>query len=421
MTGVPSISALNTNNDLTYDAWNRLVKVKAGATELAAYEYDGLGRVIIKLSILNTQKREYFYNEQWQVVEERGWSSGAFSANPLSQYIWHPYYIDALAVRYYDDDMDNNLAEGNDGTHYYAQDANFNVTAVVNAGGTVLERYLYSPYGTPTILDADFAPDGDNFSDIENTHLYTGREYDSFTGLQLNRNRFYAAHMGRWVTRDPIGYEGGTLNLFEYARSAPLYSLDPNGTAQYYCEKYDFTPFMRWLDCVVACPSVAAPACVECVSCLKKFGKYPGGWFVCSPPCVACAATSGLNLMKCGPPPATTRKVCFDRVYLPISLPCTCNAGFGQGFASPALNPVISGLPAGFEVAERGGSGQIYFLNSWSCNDGTSFLTRTRDGQAARSCAGQTCSKSAGEKTGYTPAPCTGKEKRWAGVCPLGV
>jgi RHS repeat-associated protein len=101
---------------------------------------------------------------------------------------------------------------------------------VVNAGGTVLERYLYSPYGTPTILDADFAPDGDNFSDIDNTHLYTGREYDIYTGLQLNRNRFYAAHLGRWVTRDPIEYDGG-LNLYGYVGAMPTSFVDPNGTA----------------------------------------------------------------------------------------------------------------------------------------------------------------------------------------------
>jgi YD repeat-containing protein len=29
---------------LTYDAWNRLVKVKDGAVTTGQYEYDGLGR-----------------------------------------------------------------------------------------------------------------------------------------------------------------------------------------------------------------------------------------------------------------------------------------------------------------------------------------------------------------------------------------
>ncbi len=40
--------------------------------------------------------------------------------------------------------------------HGALHDANFNVTAVVNSSGTVLERYSYTPYGTPTYLDSSF-------------------------------------------------------------------------------------------------------------------------------------------------------------------------------------------------------------------------------------------------------------------------
>ena len=35
----------------------------------------------------------------------------------MAQYVWHPHYIDALAVRYYDADTNRNLAENNDGRH----------------------------------------------------------------------------------------------------------------------------------------------------------------------------------------------------------------------------------------------------------------------------------------------------------------
>ena len=63
-----------------------------------------------------------------------------------------------MAVRYYDSDTDGTLdgdtgGAVNDGTHYYLQDANFNVTAVVavvDSTTTVLERYHYTPYGEVT-------------------------------------------------------------------------------------------------------------------------------------------------------------------------------------------------------------------------------------------------------------------------------
>jgi RHS repeat-associated protein len=65
-------------------------------------------------------------------------------------------------------------------------------------------------------------------SAIANTHLYTGRERDAETGLQLNRHRFYASHMGRWVHRDPAEIIDG-MNLYQYLNSNPISSTDPLG------------------------------------------------------------------------------------------------------------------------------------------------------------------------------------------------
>src|SRR5690606_10837339 len=91
----------------------------------------------------------------------------------------------------------------------------------------VVERYHYTPYGEVTFLEPDF--DAISASTIENTHLYTGRERDPETGLQLNRHRFYHAQLGRWLTRDPIGYRGGTKNLYEYVATSPTGWVDPSG------------------------------------------------------------------------------------------------------------------------------------------------------------------------------------------------
>ncbi|WP_146586820.1 RHS repeat-associated core domain-containing protein [Posidoniimonas polymericola] len=65
--------------------------------------------------------------------------------------------------------------------------------------------------------------------DIVNEHLYTGRRTDPETGLQLNRYRFYHQQLGRWVTRDPIGYDAGSNNLYEYVGGMPTYYVDPSG------------------------------------------------------------------------------------------------------------------------------------------------------------------------------------------------
>ncbi len=213
---------------LVYDAWNRLVAVKDGSDFVQRNEFDGLGRRIVKQRYSGgslTETRHYYYNDQWQVVEERLPVLGGLSYRVDAQYVWHPHYVDALAMRYWDHDASG----GPDTEHYYLQDANFNVTAIVDDGGDAVERYAYTPYGKPTVLNPDFSVKMTQTSAIDNTHLFTGREYDWETGLQLNRNRFYASHLGRWANQDPIGYAGGSLNLYEYVGGAPTIWVDPIG------------------------------------------------------------------------------------------------------------------------------------------------------------------------------------------------
>jgi RHS repeat-associated protein len=133
-------------------------------------------------------------------------------------YSYHPQYVDAIAHRMRADD-----------SHIYLQDANYNVTSLLSSTGTVVERYSYTPYGEVTVLEDTYAADSDNKSDVDNEILYTGRERDVETGLQLNRNRWYHQQLGRWMSRDPIGYGGGTSNLYEYTSTDPLNYTDPLG------------------------------------------------------------------------------------------------------------------------------------------------------------------------------------------------
>jgi len=73
----------------------------------------------------------------------------------LEQIVWHPYYIDALAVRNYNSKPDGSGIEEENFTH----DTNFSVTAVTGNTGTVLERYQYDPYARLTVLEPNFTDD----------------------------------------------------------------------------------------------------------------------------------------------------------------------------------------------------------------------------------------------------------------------
>lgn len=58
---------------------------------------------------------------------------------------------------------------------------------------------------------------------------FTGRLFDEDTGLQNNLNRWYDAGVGRWLSEDPIGFEGGDGNLYRFVGNNPLDATDPSG------------------------------------------------------------------------------------------------------------------------------------------------------------------------------------------------
>ncbi|MBU1109987.1 MAG: hypothetical protein KKB51_25120 [Candidatus Riflebacteria bacterium] len=69
---------------------------------------------------------------------------------------------------------------------------------------------------------------GRHFASELSPYLYTGRRYSGFTGHYFNRNRYYSPALGRFVSKDPIGFAADT-NLYRYADGNPVLLTDPYG------------------------------------------------------------------------------------------------------------------------------------------------------------------------------------------------
>jgi len=73
---------------------------------------------------------------------------------------------------------------------------------------------------------------------IGNPLRFKGQYFDIETGLHYNRHRYYAPDLGRFISKDPIGFSGG-INTYSYAPN-PNNWIDPLGLASYCpceCEK----------------------------------------------------------------------------------------------------------------------------------------------------------------------------------------
>jgi len=53
--------------------------------------------------------------------------------------------------------------------------------------------------------------------------------YTDATGLIYVRRRVYDPRNGRWISRDPIGFAGGDVNLYRYVGNNPVNRVDPSG------------------------------------------------------------------------------------------------------------------------------------------------------------------------------------------------
>ena len=165
----------------------------------------------------------------WQAMEERNPYGGSGSTDtPTKEYIWGTYIDECIQIHLLVSAGPQQLPL----RHYYLlQDTLHRAVALTNSGGEIQEAYDTDAYGNTIIFTG---PGADNtwFTDDDtqssygaNDIIYCGYRYDAETENYYVRNRYYSPTLGRWLTRDPIGYRGG-INLCMYAGSNPAIATD---------------------------------------------------------------------------------------------------------------------------------------------------------------------------------------------------
>jgi len=96
-------------------------------------------------------------------------------------------------------------------------DALGSVAKTTNSAGTVLTTRRYDAFGNLEL-------------GATSGYAFTGREWDSEVGLYYYRARYYDPKIGRFLSEDPIGFDGG-INFYAYVGNDPTDLTDPLGLA----------------------------------------------------------------------------------------------------------------------------------------------------------------------------------------------
>jgi RHS repeat-associated protein len=186
---------------------------------------------------------------------------------------------------------------GTGGTiHYFHRNQQYSITAVTTSAGAIAERYAYSAYGEPTILDGSGSQISN--SSINNRYSYTGREWDATVGLhhfRAFRARWMSPKSGRFLGRDPIGYKGSPYDLYEYCESNSIARVDPDGT--------------------IAVPIVAAVAVTAVMACMTSALMEAEYYFQDNEYQRHCYA-SCVGAKRCGPEISSLTGIGFEAVNL---------------------------------------------------------------------------------------------------------
>jgi RHS repeat-associated protein len=185
-----------------WDAVNRLVAINyTGTNQQTQFQYDGFGRRVRITELQNgTATSDTRFVWRGNTLAEARDTTG-----------------NNVQTRYFEQGVQA-VTGTSPGSYYYLRDQLGSIRALTDSTGAIRAGYDYDPYGMNSKLVGDLDTDA----------RFTGFYNHAASGLALAPFRAYNPSLARWISRDPIGENGG-LNLYGYVLNQPLSLYDPHG------------------------------------------------------------------------------------------------------------------------------------------------------------------------------------------------
>lgn len=196
-----AVSPQITERRFSFDALNRPTTHTNAAGTSVTYGYDAEGR---RARRVNGVVTEYVFDKSDNLVGE---VSGGV---PSAIYVWGPTGI-----------VVERLLDGAARSRWYHFGPQAETRYLTDDSGMLSSSYRFSGYGE-TLASSE--SDYNSFRSGGSVGYYT----DTLIGEILATYRWYDPYLMRWLSRDPIGYEGGS-NQYEYVGGRPSIRVDPSG------------------------------------------------------------------------------------------------------------------------------------------------------------------------------------------------
>ena len=215
---------------LTYTPDGQIKSIKDNDKLIATYQYNHLRQRISKTIYQKDNQANQTKEETTQYL----WDKGLLSAEIKDDKVIRRYvYLDIMPVAVLDYGYDEKGKLNETKVYSIHTDHLGTPKAITNDKQETVWSIEMDTFGETKSIDSK--------DDFTFNLRFAGQYFDQESGYHYNYHRYYDPKIGRYLTSDPIGLNGGSLNTYAYVDNEIWGLVDPWGLLSYNPYTRNFT------------------------------------------------------------------------------------------------------------------------------------------------------------------------------------